>query len=52
TMLLHLERNCGQWWTIDRFLSDNPQYAMAGVTLSQFSFQIPKPLFDGYGEKT
>ncbi|XP_057836010.2 methyl-CpG-binding domain-containing protein 2 isoform X2 [Cryptomeria japonica] len=36
---------------VDRFLNENPQYIMAGVTLSQFSFQIPKPLFDGYVRK-
>lgn len=53
---------CEQWpqalvpyLTLDtslcRFLNENPQYIMAGVTLSQFSFQIPKPLFDGYVRK-
>jgi len=32
-------------------LSEHPEYARDGVTLSQFSFQIPKPLQENYVRK-
>lgn len=34
-----------------RFLMDHPEYVRDGVTLSQFSFQIPKPLQENYVRK-
>lgn len=34
-----------------RYLNDHPQYIREGVKLSQFSFQIPKPLQDNYVRK-
>lgn len=30
---------------------DHPEYVQDGVTLSQFSFQIPKPLQENYVRK-
>ncbi|RDX99530.1 Methyl-CpG-binding domain-containing protein 2, partial [Mucuna pruriens] len=33
------------------FLVDHPEYTRDGVTLSQFSFQIPKPLQENYVRK-
>lgn len=30
---------------------DHPEYMVHGVTLSQFSFQIPKPLQENYVKK-
>ncbi|ESW24988.1 hypothetical protein PHAVU_004G177500 [Phaseolus vulgaris] len=36
---------------IQKFLSEHPEYARDGVTLSQFSFQIPKPLQENYVRK-
>lgn len=36
---------------VERFLIENPEYLEAGVNLSQFSYQIPKPLYDGYVRK-
>ncbi|KAI3951173.1 hypothetical protein MKW98_028577 [Papaver atlanticum] len=35
----------------DVFLDDHPEYLSAGVTMSQFSFQIPKPLQVNYVRK-
>ncbi|TKY44502.1 Methyl-CpG-binding domain-containing protein 2 [Spatholobus suberectus] len=36
---------------IQKFLMDHPEYARDGVTLSQFSFQIPRPLQENYVRK-
>ncbi|CAJ1951634.1 unnamed protein product [Sphenostylis stenocarpa] len=36
---------------IQKFLMEHPEYARDGVTLSQFSFQIPKPLQENYVKK-
>eukprot|EP01018_Ginkgo_biloba_P027626 Gb_07320 [translate_table: standard] len=36
---------------VERYLLENPEYIMAGVNLSQFSYQIPKPLYEGYVRK-
>lgn len=36
---------------VERFLIENPEYLEAGVNLSQFSYQIPKPLYEGYVRK-
>jgi len=36
---------------VDRYLSENPEYAAQGVTLAQFSFQIPRPLRQNYVKK-
>ncbi|XP_021308486.1 methyl-CpG-binding domain-containing protein 2-like isoform X2 [Sorghum bicolor] len=36
---------------IDRFLQENPEYVAQGVTLAQFSFQIPRPLRQDYVKK-
>jgi len=36
---------------VDRYLSENPQYAAQGITLAQFSFQIPRPLRQNYVKK-
>ncbi|KAG7543414.1 DNA-binding domain superfamily [Arabidopsis thaliana x Arabidopsis arenosa] len=36
---------------VQKYLNDNPQYMSEGVKLSQFSFQIPKPLQDDYVRK-
>lgn len=36
---------------VERFLIENPEYLEAGVNLSQFSYQIPKPLHEGYVRK-
>jgi hypothetical protein len=33
---------------VDRYLAENPEYAAQGVTLTQFSFQIPRPLRQNY----
>lgn len=37
-------------WILCRYLAEHPQYA-GGVKLSQFSFQIPKPLQENYVRK-
>ncbi|PWZ16388.1 Methyl-CpG-binding domain-containing protein 2 [Zea mays] len=34
-----------------RFLQENPEYVAQGVTLAQFSFQIPRPLRQDYVKK-
>uniref|UniRef100_A0A0E0M2W2 MBD domain-containing protein n=1 Tax=Oryza punctata TaxID=4537 RepID=A0A0E0M2W2_ORYPU len=36
---------------IDRYLLENPDYVAQGVTLTQFSFQIPRPLRQDYVKK-
>ncbi|CAN6445188.1 unnamed protein product [Victoria cruziana] len=36
---------------VQKFLLSHPEYMEAGVNLSQFSYQIPKPLNDGYVRK-
>ncbi|CAL5360947.1 unnamed protein product [Camellia sinensis] len=36
---------------IQRYLLEHPEYMDAGVTMSQFSFQIPKPLQENYVRK-
>jgi len=36
---------------VDRYLSENPEYAAQGVALAQFSFQIPRPLRQNYVKK-
>ncbi|XP_010263335.1 PREDICTED: methyl-CpG-binding domain-containing protein 2-like [Nelumbo nucifera] len=36
---------------IQRYLLEHPEYTDAGVTMSQFSFQIPKPLQENYVRK-
>ncbi|KAK7314334.1 hypothetical protein VNO77_32854 [Canavalia gladiata] len=36
---------------IQKFLMDHPEYARDGVTLSRFSFQIPRPLQENYVRK-
>ena len=34
-----------------RYLLEHPEYMEEGVTMSQFSFQIPKPLQENYVRK-
>jgi len=36
---------------VDRYLQDHQEYGAQGVTLSQFSFQIPRPLRQNYVKK-
>ncbi|EOA17108.1 hypothetical protein CARUB_v10005368mg [Capsella rubella] len=36
---------------VQKYLNDNPEYTRQGVKISQFSFQIPKPLQDDYVRK-
>ncbi|GKV00373.1 hypothetical protein SLEP1_g13067 [Rubroshorea leprosula] len=36
---------------VQKYLSEHPEYIREGVTLSQFSFQIPKPLQEDYVRK-
>ncbi|KAL3825561.1 hypothetical protein ACJIZ3_021590 [Penstemon smallii] len=36
---------------IQRFLNEHPRYVEEGVSLSQFSFQIPRPLQENYVRK-
>ncbi|KAG2314931.1 hypothetical protein Bca4012_065735 [Brassica carinata] len=36
---------------VQKYLNENPEYIREGVKLSQFSFQIPKPLQDNYVRK-
>ncbi|XP_042474120.1 uncharacterized protein LOC122056294 isoform X2 [Zingiber officinale] len=36
---------------VQRFLVEHPEYARQGVTLSQFSFQAPRPLQENYVRK-
>ncbi|XP_062198448.1 methyl-CpG-binding domain-containing protein 2-like [Phragmites australis] len=36
---------------IDRYLQENPEYVAQGITLAQFSFQIPRPLRQDYVKK-
>uniref|UniRef100_A0A0A9DN22 MBD domain-containing protein n=1 Tax=Arundo donax TaxID=35708 RepID=A0A0A9DN22_ARUDO len=36
---------------IDRYLQENPKYVAQGITLAQFSFQIPRPLRQDYIKK-
>ncbi|XP_040996829.1 methyl-CpG-binding domain-containing protein 2-like isoform X1 [Juglans microcarpa x Juglans regia] len=36
---------------IQKYLQEHPEYTSDGVSLSQFSFQIPKPLRDDYVRK-
>ncbi|KAL6985021.1 methyl-CpG-binding domain-containing protein [Sarracenia purpurea var. burkii] len=36
---------------IQKYLLEHPEYMDAGVTMSQFSFQIPKPLQENYVRK-
>lgn len=36
---------------IQKYLLEHPEYARAGVKMSQFSFQIPKPLQENYVRK-
>lgn len=36
---------------IQKYLMENPEYTGAGVSISQFSFQIPRPLQENYVRK-
>ncbi|KAG5242906.1 methyl-CpG-binding domain-containing protein [Salix suchowensis] len=36
---------------VQKYLTEHPEYMTCGVTLSQFSFQIPKPLQENYVRK-
>lgn len=36
---------------VQKYLVDHPEFTRDGVTLSQFSFQIPRPLHDNYVRK-
>ncbi|CAA7022904.1 unnamed protein product [Microthlaspi erraticum] len=36
---------------VQKYLNDNPQYINEGVKITQFSFQIPKPLQENYVRK-
>ncbi|KAI3977841.1 hypothetical protein MKX01_036681 [Papaver californicum] len=36
---------------VQKYLEDHPEYLSAGVNMSQFSFQIPKPLQENYVRK-
>ncbi|GAA0179430.1 chromatin/chromatin-binding, or -regulatory protein [Lithospermum erythrorhizon] len=36
---------------VEKYLSENPRYVEEGVRLSQFSFQIPRPLQENYVRK-
>ncbi|XXG70969.1 hypothetical protein AAC387_Pa07g0325 [Persea americana] len=36
---------------VQKYLLEHPEFMRAGVTLSQFSFQVPKPLQDNYVRK-
>ncbi|KAK9097702.1 hypothetical protein Syun_024747 [Stephania yunnanensis] len=36
---------------VQKFLLEHPEYITAGVTMSQFSFQIPRPLQENYVRK-
>jgi hypothetical protein len=36
---------------VEKFLEDNPQYGKEGVNISQFNYQIPRPLHDSYLRK-
>eukprot|EP01018_Ginkgo_biloba_P028446 Gb_11861 [translate_table: standard] len=36
---------------VEKFLEENPQYVKEGVNISQFNYQIPRPLHDGYVRK-
>ncbi|PSS36366.1 Methyl-CpG-binding domain-containing protein [Actinidia chinensis var. chinensis] len=36
---------------VQRYLLEHPEYMEAGVTMSQFSFQIPRPLQENYVRK-
>jgi len=36
---------------VEKFLEDNPQYAKEGVDISQFNYQIPRPLHECYLRK-
>lgn len=36
---------------VQKYLSEHPEYVTDGVTMSQFSFQIPKPLQENYVRK-
>ncbi|KAH7572500.1 hypothetical protein ACOSP7_015673 [Xanthoceras sorbifolium] len=36
---------------IQKYLTEHPEYTRDGVTMSQFSFQIPKPLQENYVRK-
>ncbi|WZZ08702.1 methyl-CpG-binding domain-containing protein 2 isoform X1 [Brassica rapa] len=36
---------------VQKYLNENPEYITQGVKLSQFSFQIPKPLRENYVRK-
>ncbi|CAK8533854.1 unnamed protein product [Lathyrus sativus] len=36
---------------VQKFLAEHPEYMIDGVTLSRFSFQIPKPLQENYVRK-
>ncbi|KAL5658333.1 hypothetical protein ACJX0J_031496, partial [Zea mays] len=37
--------------SMQMFLQENPEYVAQGVTLAQFSFQIPRPLWQDYVKK-
>lgn len=43
SLLLHLQ--------LDRYLAEHPECITDGVTMSQFSFQIPRPLQENYVRK-
>ncbi|OMO61342.1 Methyl-CpG DNA binding protein [Corchorus olitorius] len=36
---------------VEKYLTEHPEYATEGVTMSRFSFQIPKPLQEDYVRK-
>lgn len=36
---------------VEKYLEDNPQYTSDGVDISQFNYQIPLPLHEGYVRK-
>lgn len=48
-LFLDTVRSLNCWFC--RYLNENPQYIRDEVKLSQFSFQIPKPLQDNYVRK-
>lgn len=43
--------NWGSFYALSRFLDEHPEYTNQGITLTQFSFQIPRPMQENYVRK-
>ncbi|XP_010445522.1 PREDICTED: uncharacterized protein LOC104728198 [Camelina sativa] len=50
-LLLHYQKRGLSPSEVKKFLNDHPEYIREGANISQFSFQLPRPLADNYVKK-